>query len=299
MMKRRRITFSAITDAIQGIGAEENLTPNVGASDASENLADKGDDGANGPRQRSRRLALTPLTAVAPSEVAGNADSPLNTPAAASSLPPPPQREVRRRRQALGGSGALGAAPVIETKRLSGTKRKERDRESIGATARVEAMIETAANTLMKQDAQDASSEEEDSFAQRVRQANGFQCGARAFEALQAGGSDPCEYMPEPLQLNTEGVPTMLLDSLGDGISRSAFKRGARAAAAVGKVEAEMSASRPGSFIMSPGASSFAGSSVMSPMPAASTASNSTIQDAHTRPRLKDARVLAHSLFTP
>jgi len=112
-------------------------------------------------------------------------------------------------------------------------KYAKRARESVGASAREDAMVAAAARAVKSAGhhsvgneghASDSSSSDgEDDFAHRVRLAHSFECGARDAR-LAAGLSD------EPLETQAPSGP----------LSRRAYASGARAAEVAAKVEAQM-----------------------------------------------------------
>lgn len=245
--RQKRLTLSAMTRLIDDLSGE--VAAEACAED--ESMDDELEVSQTAP-QRQRRRALTPMTGSAgpvpvesmatcsvlpvsppqlapctPPELAPGTPPETFEVAPAFSqdtfacLPPPPQRSVRRPgpRRGVCDLSPLAAPP----KRLSGVKRAREHRDSIGATARAEAMVETAAKTLAgasdEQGSDGFSTDEEmNSFANRVRHANSFLSGARVAETSRSAddllsanllSAPPVEA---GIPLSFEGVPTMVLE---------------------------------------------------------------------------------------
>jgi len=291
--KQRRLTLSAMTGALGDIAQHvEDL----------EHRADEDDELLQGsiatPRQacstlqqRRRRMALTPMTGAALRQsVDGQAASSTSSrvaeapPGGGHGLPQPPQRRVRRPVWQLCGGGTGASSDCAPEKRLSGQKRTRDNRESVGWTARADNMVETAKQSLKKKihASEDSTTDEDDSFACRVRHAASFQIGVKSAGTTRGHDGD---VAPQGA-----GIPGV---SLG-AFSRSAFKRGLRVSEVAAKVEAEMTATKSNlakSLGVAPADSGPAGALGKQPFLGQ--------PEALPIPQLQHAQVIASSLFNP
>eukprot|EP00928_Gymnodinium_smaydae_P030514 TRINITY_DN22676_c0_g1_i1.p1 TRINITY_DN22676_c0_g1~~TRINITY_DN22676_c0_g1_i1.p1 ORF type:complete len:399 (-),score=51.64 TRINITY_DN22676_c0_g1_i1:292-1488(-) len=242
-----------------------------------------------------------------PNEATGAGDS-----RPAPMTPPCPVRSV----------SPLHNAESINVKRhsLKRTRDGHDPRESIGATARVEAMTATATRTLRrrKSDSDASSTDEENSFAYRVKHAHSFNCGVKV---AQAAINAAVESPGVPKEASAIGQVPCLESPLGSGsvlplgtwplagagspagttaaLSRKAFKSGVRAVEVAAKVEAEWYA---GEATSTPGGRSSASLRSPGSTTAAKRTSGSSRSSGQTIlspvPRLDDARAVAHALFS-
>jgi len=329
--KKRRITFTGMKGALGDILADE-VQQEETLTEANFMEIDESQVRHAAPRQR--RKALTPLEAARAAAGAMCENTPPrsrpdddNCVASQEDHSPPVEQAANITRRRRGHSGQklssefnrqspsplrnplniVAAAPQL--KKLSGQKRNrvERDRRSsIGATARLSAMMETAAETLAEEQRKEAadggnSSDEEDkSFASNVKRANSFLFGVQAAEAAEVAGT------PADQLLSPQG-PADAARIHAAALSRSAFKSGVRACAAAAKVEAlimeERASSRPGTPCSRPGTpGSMRQSTASSVLPSPSSLrSPGTIAGTHVTnlkmKKLNQAQQLVSSMF--
>lgn len=282
LSKRKRITLTAMTGALSDICEDDGAEP-------------------------CAKELVTHST-----EVTMGTTAPMATECAVEALPPPPQRRVFRRAGRRNGSDVSvrnlmapmtppqtvreGSPDVVDsTSRRPSLKRCRDERDSIGATARVEAMVVTASLTLADsgnaEDSDGSSTNEEKSFAYRVRHAHSFASGVKAAEAALVSGEVVSPGMPE----NVSALVLMSGSPKG-AFSRKAFKSGLRAAEVAAKVEAELAATRSSS-VKSPGPMWCHGKLEPSPLGLGTSGLPVEHADGPLAPNLHKARKVAAKLF--